>query len=117
MKTSYLITFLIVAILALMIAPVFSAPFIVSDPDPSGAADKCVYQVGAATAVETPTAIVPPQLTGGCKIDAAPFAAGTTNMQVWFKSTLWGVETAKVPFAFTKPAAGSTGPQNLRLEP
>ena len=97
--------------------PLFAAPFIVSDPDPSGAADKCLYQVGTAPPVETPTAVVPPQLTGGCKIDTAVFVAGTHNLQVWFKSTLWGVETAKVPFVLQKPAAGSTGPRNLRLEP
>ena len=107
----------ILALLLFVATPVFSAPFIVSDPDPIGTADRCVYQEGTAAAVETPLFVVPPQLTGACKIDTVSFAAGTHNLLVWFKSTLWGVESAKVPFAFTKPAAGTTGPRNLRLEP
>lgn len=93
----------------------FTAPFIYSDPDPTGAADKCVYTNGINAAIETVVVTVPPALTGGCKIDTAVFAAGTSNLQVWFKSSLWGVETAKIPFVLQKPVAGGTGPQNLRL--
>ena len=107
----------LLALLLFMAAPAFAAPFIVSDPDPTGAADKCVYQEGAAAAVETPVAVVPPQLTGGCKIDAAGFTVGSHSIQVWFKSTLWGVTSGKAPFVFQRPSATATGPANLRLEP
>lgn len=94
-----------------------AAPFIVSDPDPTGASDKCVYQVGTAPAVETNTVITPPALTGACKIDTVAFPIGVTNMQVWFKSSVWGVTSGKVPFVLQKPSASGPGPSNLRLAP
>lgn len=109
---------LFVVVLATFCTAAFPAPFITSDPDPTGAADKCVYQIGAAPAVETPVAAVAPStVVGSCKIDTVSFAAGTTNLQVWFKSTLWGVESAKVPFVLKKPSAGGTGPQDLKIAP
>ena len=102
-------------LLILVLFPLSSiaAPFLVSDPAPEGAAvaDKCVYQDGTAAAVETPT------VAAACRIDLAGFTAGTHNLQVWFRSTLWGVDTAKVPFSLSKPAAGGTGPGGLRLIP
>ena len=105
-------------LLALFCSSAYSAPFMVSDPDPTGAANKCVYQEGTGTIVETAVAAVPPStLVGSCKVDLAGFATGTHNLQVWFKSDLWGVTSVKVPFAFTKPSASGTGPTNLRLEP
>lgn len=108
-----------VVALALLIgsAGANAAPFLVSDPDPTGASDKCVYQVGTATPVETAVVVTAPALTGNCKIDLAAFPAGTSNLQVWFRSSLWGVDSAKSPFALSKPAAGGTGPQNLRIQP
>ena len=108
---------LLAVVLAVFCSAAFGAPFIVSDPDPTGAADKCVYQVGTAAAVETPTVVTAPALTGNCKIDTAAFPAGTTNLQVWFKSTLWGVASAKAPFVLKKPSASEAGPENLRLAP
>ena len=91
------------------------APFLVSDPDPTGAADQCVYQEGSNTPVSSPIVVTPPALTGNCHIDLASFAAGTHSLQVSFKSTLWGVSSQPVPFALQKPAAGGTGPANLRI--
>ena len=97
---------------------VFAAPFIVSDPDPTGASDKCVYQEGTAAAVETPVAAVPPStVVGSCKIDTAAFTVGSHNIQLWFKSTLWGVTSVKTPFGFQKPSASGIGPTNLQLVP
>jgi len=95
---------------------VFSATMI-SDADPTGAADKCVYQDGTSAPVETAVSVVAPALTGRCNVNLDGMTAGVHNLQVWFKSTVWGVESAKVPFGFTKPAAGGTGPQNLRIVP
>lgn len=94
-----------------------AAPFLVSDPDPTGASDKCVYQIGTATPVETPTVVTAPALVGACKIDLAGFAAGTNSLQVWFKSTLWGVTSNKANFTFVRPNATASGPQNLQLVP
>jgi hypothetical protein len=107
----------LLAMLLFFPVSVIAAPFLVSDVDPTGAADKCVYQIGTATPVETNTVVVAPALTGSCRIDLASFPAGNNSIQVWFKSSLWGVESAKRPFAFSRPAAGGTGPQNLRIEP
>lgn len=89
----------------------------VSDPDPTGAADKCVYQEGTNPPVETPVTVVPPALTGACDVVLDGFTTGQHNLQVWFKSTVWGVASAKVPFAFAKPGAGGPGPAGLKLAP
>lgn len=90
---------------------------LVSNADPTGAADKCVYQVGTAPAVESPVIVIAPTLTGSCDIQLDSFANGVHNLQVWFRSTVWGVDSAKVPFAFTKPAAGFPGPTGLKIQP
>lgn len=96
----------------------FAAPFIVSDPDATGASDKCAYQEGAGPVVESPVAAIPPSvLIGSCKIDTVAFAPGSHSLQVWFVSTLWGVTSVKAPFVLQKPSAGGTGPSNLRLVP
>ena len=95
----------------------FAAPFLVSDADPTGSADKCVYQEGTQSPVITNVVVIPPALTGGCKADLASVSAGTHNIQVWFMSTVWGVTSAKVPFQYTRPSATATGPQNLQLVP
>lgn len=88
-----------------------AAPFIVSDPDPTGASDKCFYQEGVAAAVGTPV------VAAGCKIDASAFPVGAHSLQVWFSSTLWGVTSVKANFSFTRPSATATGPTNLQLSP
>src|SRR5258706_12110959 len=90
---------------------VFAAPFIVSDPDPAGAADTCICQEGTATPLSAPT------VASGCKIDAAPATAGTHNYLCWFSSTLWGTTSAKVAFTIKKPSASGQGPQNLTVSP
>lgn len=109
-------------ILSLLLCLAFGAqaagPYLNSDPDPTGAMDKCVWQEGANAPVETPTvAIAPSTIVGSCHIDVAPFTAGVHQLQVWFKSTLWGVVSGKSPFTFTKPNATASGPQNLQLVP
>ena len=89
----------------------FASPFLVSDPSGVPEIDKCVYQDGTGPVVETLT------LAGACHIDLAPFTSGNHNLQVWFRSTLWGVDSAKVPFVLSKPATGGTGPTGVRIEP
>ena len=88
-----------------------ASPFLVSDPTTETAVDKCVYQDGATAPVETPT------VGGACRIDLATWTNGNHSLQVWFRSTLWGVDSAKVPFVLSKPATGGTGPTGVRIEP
>lgn len=108
----------ILLVLLFLCTPVFAAPFIVSDPDPTGASDVCTYQEGTAAPVSAPTVAIPPSnLVASCKFDASVFTVGTHNLQVWFSSTKWGVTSGKVPFSFTRPSATATGPANLQLSP
>jgi hypothetical protein len=97
--------------------PALSAK-IVSDPAPPNSGPVlCLYQIGTGPVVELPTAIYGSQTGPGCVIDLDPFAAGSYSMQIWYKYTLYNVESSKVPFVLSKPAAGGTGPQNLRVVP
>ena len=108
----------LVLLLALAPASALAAPFLVSDPAPAGQGiDVCAYIDGSGAQVDTPLAVVAPQTAPGCKIDLAGFSAGAHNLQLSFKSTLFGTESAKVPFVFTKPAAGGTGPASVRIVP
>lgn len=108
----------LLAIVLFLPSVALAAPFLASDPDPTGAANKCVYQEGAGPVVETPVvAIAPSTIVGSCKIDLAGFAVGSHALQVWFQSDLWGVTSVKAPFSFTRPTASATGPSNLRLVP
>lgn len=107
----------LLAVWVLALAPAVAAPFLVSDADPTGAADKCVYQRGTATPVEADVVIVAPALTGSCRLDLASLPAGASNLQVWFRSSVWGVESAKSPFSLTKPVAGGPGPTGLKIVP
>jgi hypothetical protein len=107
----------VLAFLLFLPAVSFAAPFLTSDPDPTGAADKCVYQRGTATPVESDVVVTAPALTGACRIDLATIPIGQNNLQVWFKSSVWGVESAKVPLAFAKPVAGGPGPTGLKIVP
>lgn len=90
---------------------------LISDPDNTGMADKCVIQEGAAAAVESATVPIAPSTAKSCSVTLNGFAAGTHNLQVWFRSTVWGVDSAKVPFVFQKPAAGFPGPTGLTIAP
>lgn len=89
---------------------VMASPFLVSDPSGVAEIDLCVYQDGVSAPVATPV------VNGGCKIDLAGFSAGIHPLQVWFRSSLWGVDSAKVPFDVSKPGTGGDGPAGLRLE-
>lgn len=98
-------------VLAMAVAGgVWAKPFLVSDPSGVPQIDLCVYQDGITTPVATPV------VNGGCKIDLAGFTSGNHNLQVWFRSSLWEVDSAKVPFVVSKPQAGGAGPAGLRLE-
>ena len=96
---------------SLVSTSVLASPFLVSDPSTEPSVDQCVYQDGVSAPVATPL------VNGGCKIDLASFSGGNHNLQVWFRSTLWGVDSAKVPFVASKPQAGGAGPAVLRIEP
>jgi hypothetical protein len=104
----------ITLVLALSLCSVAqAAPFLVSDPDPTGAADLCTYKDGSAAAVDTPVVKNAAGLPF-CHIDLGPAAAGMHTVTVAFKSTLWGVSSATTPFSFTKPSA-LTAPANMSI--
>jgi hypothetical protein len=109
----------ILAAMLLFPAIAAGAPFLVSDPDPNPAylRDQCVYQDGTAAPVSTPLATYPGQSGPGCMIDLAGFAAGTHNLQVWYHTDLYKMDSAKVPFTLSVPVAGGPGPANLILKP
>lgn len=88
-----------------------AAPFLVSDPAPAGStATHCVYQDGTAAAVVTPL------VSRACRADLAGMSVGSHSLQVWFRDDVWGTESAKIPFVFTRPAAGGTGPAGVGIE-
>ena len=91
-------------------SPVYSAPFLVSDPDPTQTADQCVYQEGAAAAVVTPT------VGFACHADLSGVTTGAHTFSVTFKSSLWGTQSAAVPFTFARPASIGS-PATIRLAP
>ena len=95
--------------LAMCFASAQAAPFIVSDSDPAGSVDRCVYQEGAATPVETVT------FSYACHIDTAVFATGPHTLQIWFNNQFNAISAA-VPFTFTKAPPPAPVPQNLRIE-
>lgn len=100
-------------ILAVLLLPlnVFAAPFLISDPVPANSVvTHCVYQEGTATPVVTPLVDL------ACKADLSGVTVGLHNLQVWFRNDVWGTDSAKVPFVFTRPAAGGTGPAGVGLE-
>jgi hypothetical protein len=105
---------LITLAVALGIAlPVFAAPFLITDAiDPN--ADQCVYQVGSGA-----PQVFPPVTENGqrlCKIDLASAPSGPSSITVRVRNSLWGVESAAAPFAFTKPTS-LAAPANTRLVP
>jgi hypothetical protein len=108
----------VAAILALLMALAFpagahAAPYLVTDPVDDNA-DACVYQVGTAAPQIFP--VVTEQGKRLCKIDLANAAEGTNNITLRVRNTLWGKESASVPFSFTRPATVSA-PANMRLVP
>lgn len=108
---------ILTSLFILLSSTAFADPHLVSDPDQTGASDLCVYTVDGGAPVETPVVAVPPStIIGSCYIDMAGITPGNHALELWFKSTLWNVESAKVPFALSKPAAGGNGPAGLRLE-
>lgn len=86
-----------------------TAPFLVSSPlaDPTQA-DTCAVQEGT---VVTRT----PLVSGACHADLSAEAAGTHSLTVWFESSVWGTASATVPFSFSRPTAGGTGPTGLGI--
>ena len=103
----------LVLALLLMLAfayPAFSAPFLVSDPDPTQTADQCVYQEGTAAPVVTPT------VGFACHADLSTVTTGSHTLSVSLKSALWGTQSAAVPFTFARPGAIAS-PGSIRLAP
>ena len=95
--------------------PALPAPFLVSEPATTDVTH-CVYQEGTAAPVLTPVFQAAPSSKGQCRADLAGMAAGNHSLQVWFRNDTWGVDSAKVPFAFSRPAAGGTGPAGVAIE-
>jgi len=86
-----------------------SAPFIVSDPDPAGSVNRCVYQEGVGVPVETVT------FSYACHIDTAAFSDGAHTLQIWFMNQFNGASAA-VSFTFTKEPPPVPVPQNIRIQ-
>ncbi len=95
-----------------------AAPFLWADV--SAETDLCVYTAGGRS-TDIPVLVNPVGAPTGmsnrvCKIDLANSAVGTNNITLAAKSTLWGVTSSAVPFAFVRP--GSTSPPaGLQLAP
>lgn len=96
-------------LLLLLLLPmsVNAAPFLTSDPVTAGTADTCVYQEGT---VVTRT----PLVNNACHADLSAVTVGTHALTVWFENGPWGA-SATVPFSFSRPTAGGTGPANLGI--
>ena len=87
-----------------------AAPFLVSDPDPAQIADQCIYQEGTAAPVVTPT------VGFACRADMSGVTTGAHTLNVSFKSSQWGTQSAAVPFTFARPGAIAP-PASIRLAP
>jgi hypothetical protein len=81
----------------------WSAPFLVTDPSTDATADTCAWQEGT---VVTRT----PLVAAACHSDLAAVTTGAHSITVWFESSVWGTQSAAVPFAFTRPVGGGVGP-------
>ena len=99
-------------ILALCVAPAFSAPFVVADVV-SGVTDCGVFLDGGAK-------VVIPATGTECRFDVANVSNGqhSITMTAIGNQSLWGGEESapSSPFVFVRPAP-PTVPATLRLEP
>lgn len=97
-------------LLALLLLPLsaFAAPFLASSPTTDTAADTCAWQEGT---VISRSALV----AGACHADLTGVTPGAHSITVWFESSAWGTQSAAVPFTFSRPTAGGTGPTGLGI--
>ena len=86
-----------------------AAPFLVCDADQSKTADVLACQEGT---VITRT----PLVNSACRADLSAVTAGAHSLSCWFESSLWGTQSAAVPFQFARPASISS-PASIRLAP
>lgn len=85
-----------------------AAPFLTTDPGPVGAADTCVYQ-------ESTVITRTPLVNNACHANLVAVTPGAHTFSVWFENSLWGTQSAAVPFTFSRPIAGGTGPANVGI--
>lgn len=85
-----------------------AAPFLVSDPSTDPAVDTCALQEGTVL-TRLPT------VAGACHADLTAATPGAHSITVWFESSVWGTQSAAVPFTFSRPIAGATGPGGLGI--
>ena len=100
---------LFASLLFVLATSALAAPFIVSNPDPAGSVNRCVYQEGAGVPVETVT------FSYACHIDTTVFSDGTHTLQIRFMNQFNAVGDS-VTFTFTKAPPAVPTPQNLRIE-
>jgi hypothetical protein len=114
---------LLLAALIVFTVKAGAAPFLVSDPFTgsvtAGDTILCMVQNGSGSPTGTPIAVYGAQTGPGCKVDLAGFPGGVANLQVWYRSQLWGPgsDSAKIPFVLSVPVAGQAGPAAVRVAP
>lgn len=99
---------ILIAFLFFLCTPVFAAPFLVSGPTTDTSVDICAWQEGT---VVTRT----PLVASACHADLAAVTAGAHSITVWFESSVWGTQSAVVPFSFSKPSNGAVGPTGIGI--
>lgn len=90
-----------------------AAPFIVTDPEPTGTATRCVFQEGTNPSQETLT------VGAACHIDIATFFSfGNHTVTLWFRAVSGGTNgLLSAPFTFTRENPALAAPTNPRIEP
>ena len=95
-------------LIALVCAPAWAAPFLVCNPSTDADVDIVAWQEGTVI-TRSPT------VAGACHADLVAITPGTHSITVWFESTLWGTQSAAVPFSFSKPSSGGVGPTGIGI--
>ena len=95
-------------LLAIVCVPAGAAPFLVSNPTPDVATDTCAWQDGTVI-TRSPT------VAGACHADLSTVTPGAHSITVWFESSVWGTQSAAVPFSFSKPSSGGVGPTGVGI--
>jgi hypothetical protein len=87
---------------------VSAAPFLICNPVPVGSADTFAYQEGTVI-VRTPL------VNNACHADLSGVSVGSHTYTVWLENSVWGTASATVPFTYSRPAAGGTGPSGMGI--